>query len=228
MSKNNPIRSLSPEVARKIAAGEVIDRPGAIIRELMDNAIDSGASKITVEIYQGGIEKIRVVDNGNGMTKEDLENCARPHATSKISTEVDLLNLSTLGFRGEALASIAAVCRLSIISGGYKMRASITEDHLIEPASELQGTIVQAEGLFENFPARRVFLKRPASEGTICKSVFIEKCLAYPQIAFRFVSDGQIKLDLPENQTLHLETLPAYLCPDDYHHYIFPMETSKC
>ena len=202
MSKNNPIRSLSPEVARKIAAGEVIDRPGAIIRELMDNAIDSGASKITVEIYQGGIEKIRVVDNGNGMTKEDLENCARPHATSKISTEVDLLNLSTLGFRGEALASIAAVCRLSIISGGYKMRASITEDHLIEPASELQGTIVQAEGLFENFPARRVFLKRPASEGTICKSVFIEKCLAYPQIAFRFVSDGQIKLNLPENQTL--------------------------
>ena len=141
MSKNNPIRSLSPEVARKIAAGEVIDRPGAIIRELMDNAIDSGASKITVEIYQGGIEKIRVVDNGNGMTKEDLENCARPHATSKISTEVDLLNLSTLGFRGEALASIAAVCRLSIISGGYKMRASITEDHLIEPASELQGTM---------------------------------------------------------------------------------------
>ena len=202
MSSKNPIRTLSPEVARKIAAGEVIDRPCAIIRELLDNAIDSGATNITVEITQGGIEKIRIVDNGSGMTKDDLINCARPHATSKISTEVDLLNLSTLGFRGEALASIAAVCRLSIISGGYKMRASITEDHLIENSTPLEGTIVQAEGLFENFPARRVFLKRPASEGLLCKNIFVEKSLAYPQIAFRFISEGQIKLDLPKNQTL--------------------------
>ncbi len=202
MSSKNPIRTLSPEVARKIAAGEVIDRPCAIIRELLDNAIDSGATNITVEITQGGIEKIRIVDNGSGMTKDDLINCARPHATSKIATEVDLLNLSTLGFRGEALASIAAVCRLSIISGGYKMRASITEDHLIENSTPLEGTIVQAEGLFENFPARRVFLKRPASEGLLCKNIFVEKSLAYPQIAFRFISEGQIKLDLPKNQTL--------------------------
>ena len=202
MSEKNPVKSLNPEVARKIAAGEVIDRPNAIIRELMDNSIDSGATSITVEIASGGIDKIRILDNGCGMTKEDLQNCARPHATSKISTEVDLMNLSTLGFRGEALASIAAVARLSIISGGWKMRASITEDHILEAVAPTQGTIVQSEGLFENFPARRQFLKRNATEGLMCKNTFIEKAMARPDIAFRFIQDGQTKIDLPANQSI--------------------------
>ena len=202
MSEKNPVKSLNPEVARKIAAGEVIDRPNAIIRELMDNSIDSGATSITVEIAGGGIDKIRILDNGCGMTKEDLQNCARPHATSKISTEVDLMNLSTLGFRGEALASIAAVSRLSIISGGWKMRASITEDHILEAVAPTQGTIVQSEGLFENFPARRQFLKRNATEGLMCKNTFIEKAMARPDIAFRFIQDGQTKIDLPANQSI--------------------------
>ena len=202
MSEKNPVKSLNPEVARKIAAGEVIDRPNAIIRELMDNSIDSGANSITVEIAGGGIDKIRILDNGCGMTKEDLQNCARPHATSKISTEVDLMNLSTLGFRGEALASIAAVARLSIISGGLKMRASITEDHILEAVAPTQGTIVQSEGLFENFPARRQFLKRNATEGLMCKNTFIEKAMARPDIAFRFIQDGQTKIDLPANQSI--------------------------
>lgn len=202
MSEKNPVKSLNPEVARKIAAGEVIDRPNAIIRELMDNSIDSGATSITVEIAGGGIDKIRILDNGCGMTKEDLQNCARPHATSKISTEVDLMNLSTLGFRGEALASIAAVARLSIISGGWKMRASITEDHILEAVAPTQGTIVQSEGLFENFPVRRQFLKRNATEGLMCKNTFIEKAMARPDIAFRFIQDGQTKIDLPANQSI--------------------------
>lgn len=201
MSQERPVRTLNPEVARKIAAGEVIDRPNAIIRELMDNSIDAGATSITVEISGGGIDKIRIVDDGTGMTKEDLANCARPHATSKIESEVDLTNLSTLGFRGEALASIAAVSRLSIQSGGYKMRASITEDHIIEAAAPLKGTIVQAEGLFENFPARRQFLKRPATEGIMCRNTFIEKALARPDLAFRFIADGETKLDLPAGQS---------------------------
>ena len=202
MSLENPVRTLNAEVARKIAAGEVIDRPNAVVRELIDNAIDSGASQITVEITGGGIEKIRVIDDGCGMTKDDLQNCARPHATSKISTEVDLMNLSTLGFRGEALASIAAVARLSITSGGFKMRASITEDHIIESVALTKGTIVQSEGLFENFPARRQFLKRAATEGVMCRNTFIEKAISRPDIAFRFVSDGETKLDLHAGQTL--------------------------
>ena len=202
MSLENPVRTLNVEVARKIAAGEVIDRPNAIVRELMDNAIDSGASKIIVEICGGGIEKIRIIDNGCGMTKEDLQNCARPHATSKISTEIDLMNLTTLGFRGEALASIAAVARLSIISGGWRMRASVTEDHIIEQVAQTEGTIVQSEGLFENFPARRQFLKRAGTEALMCKNTFVEKALARPDIAFKFIQDGETKLDLPENQSL--------------------------
>ncbi len=202
MSQKRPVRTLNPEVARKIAAGEVIDRPNAIIRELIDNSIDAGASSITVEITGGGIDKIRIIDDGAGMTEDDLKNCARPHATSKIESEVDLLNLSTLGFRGEALASIAAVARLSIQSGGFKMRASITEDHIIEAAAPVKGTIVQSEGLFENFPARRQFLKRPATEGIMCRNTFIEKALASPDIAFRFVADGETKLDLPAGQSL--------------------------
>lgn len=211
MSDAKPVRQLSAEVARKIAAGEVIDRPNAIVRELMDNAVDSGADGIAVEIDSGGIEKVRVVDNGSGMTKSDLQNCARPHATSKIETETDLLHLSTLGFRGEALSSIAAVCRLSIISGGWKMRASVTEDHIIERSASTAGTIVQAEGLFENFPARRRFLKRPAAEALMCKNTFIEKTLARPDIAFSFTSDGERRITLEAGTSLKKRFVEAAL-----------------
>ena len=211
MSDAKPVRQLSAEVARKIAAGEVIDRPNAIVRELMDNAVDSGADSIAVEIDSGGIEKVRVVDNGSGMTKSDLQNCARPHATSKIETETDLLHLSTLGFRGEALSSIAAVCRLSIISGGWKMRASVTEDHIIERSASTAGTIVQAEGLFENFPARRRFLKRPAAEALMCKNTFIEKTLARPDIAFSFTADGERRITLEAGTSLKKRFVEAAL-----------------
>jgi DNA mismatch repair protein MutL len=202
VSAEYPVKKLNAEVARKIAAGEVIDRPNAIVRELLDNAIDSEPTSIQVEVESGGIEKVRIVDNGCGMTKEDLTACARPHATSKISTETDLLRLTTLGFRGEALSSIAAVCRLSVISGGWKMRASVTEDHIIEPVSPVTGTIVQAEGLFENFPARRLFLKRPASEMLMCRNTFIEKTLPHPDIAFTFTSDGERRLTLEAGVSL--------------------------
>lgn len=211
-----PVRSLPAEVARKIAAGEVIDRPNAILRELLDNAVDSGADQIQVEIEGGGIDRIRVVDNGIGMTKEDLENCARPHATSKITAETDLLNLSTLGFRGEALSSIAAVSRLQITStaqdhtgsqeataaSSWRLTASVTQDHLIVPANLSQGTIVQSEALFENFPARRTFLKRPAAETLMCRQTFIEKALPRTDISFRLMIDGKQRLDLPKGQSL--------------------------
>lgn len=215
MSLQNPVKFLNPEVARKIAAGEVIDRPNAIIRELMDNAIDSGAKNITVEIAGGGIERIRIIDDGCGMTKDDLHSCARPHATSKISTETDLMNLSTLGFRGEALASIAAVSRLSITSGGWKMRASITDDHILEPVAQTKGTIVQSEGLFENFPARRQFLRRPATEAMMCRNTFIEKAMARPDIAFRLIQDGEQKIDLAAGQSLKERFLRANAFRED-------------
>lgn len=202
---HRPVCQLSADVARKIAAGEVIDRPCAIVRELMDNAVDSGADTISVEIDGGGIDKVRIADNGTGMTRDDLVSCARPHATSKISDEKDLLNLTTLGFRGEALSSIAAVARLSIASGTNKMRASITEDHIIEsipPVQDGHGTIVTSEGLFENFPARRLFLKRPASETMLCRETFVEKTLPRTDISFRLTIDGQLRYDLPKDVTL--------------------------
>lgn len=197
-----PVKVLPPEVACKIAAGEVIDRPNAIVRELLDNAVDSGATKISVEIAGGGIDKIRVVDNGSGLTKEDMEVCAKPHATSKITSEVDLLNLSTLGFRGEALSSISSVSRLTITSGSWKLQSRLAKDNIIEPCQEVEGTIVQSENLFENFPARRVFLKRPASETKMCHSTFIEKTLPRPDIAFRFYVDNELRNDLPSGVSL--------------------------
>ena len=200
-----PVRQLSVDVARKIAAGEVIDRPAAIVRELLDNAVDSGANDISVEITGGGVERIRIADNGSGMTREDLAACARPHATSKITDADDLLNLTTLGFRGEALSSIAAVSRLSIMSGTNKMRASITEDHIIEeipPVQNGQGTIAMSEGLFENFPARRQFLKRASSETMLCREIFVEKALPRTDIAFRLTIDGTIRYDLPRDVSL--------------------------
>lgn len=202
-----PVKNLTPEVARKIAAGEVIDRPNAVVRELMDNAIDAGADTITVEITGGGIDSICVSDDGIGLSKEDLEHCAKPHATSKIEHETDLLKLSTLGFRGEALASIAAVSRLDITSRrieekhGWHLHAEVTQNYEIEPAILEKGTRVQSSGLFENFPARRLFLKRPASEGSLCRQTFIEKALPFTDIAFRLLADNSAKIFFPAGQT---------------------------
>lgn len=211
------VKILNAETARKIAAGEVIDRPASIVRELLDNAVDSGATEINVEIEGGGIDKIRVQDNGCGMSREDLAVAAHPHATSKISTDTDLLNLTTLGFRGEALASIAAVARLTISSGEWKMRCSITEDHIIEPRSPITGTVVSSENLFENFPARRQFLKRPASETKMCRQTFLEKALPRPDIAFRLSVDGQLRNDFRAGQSLRerfYEALGIQQSPD--------------
>ena len=204
-----PVQRLPEDVARKIAAGEVIDRPASILRELLDNAVDSGADSITVEITDGGIGKISVSDNGTGMTKADLENCARPHTTSKITSESDLQTLTTLGFRGEALASIAAVSRLEIISRrkdedlSWKMTAPVAGkgENQISPANRNQGTVVTSQALFENIPARRIFLKRPATEAALCKQIFIEKALPETDIAFKLIIDGKTKFNLVAGQT---------------------------
>ena len=206
----NPVRLLPTDVARKIAAGEVIDRPASILRELLDNAVDSGADFVTVDITGGGIDSIRVKDNGTGMTKEDLHSCAKPHSTSKITSEDDLQKLSTLGFRGEALASIAAVSRLEITSLrkgekiAYKMTAPLAGngENQVEVATLSDGTVVSSKNLFENIPARRLFLKRPATETTLCKQTFIEKAMPFPEVGFKFIIDGKEKFNLVKNQSL--------------------------
>lgn len=206
MNNPKPVKKLPQDTARKIAAGEVIDRPAAVVRELIDNAIDANAKHITVEIEAGGIAKIRVSDDGFGMTKEDITACAYPHATSKIVTDEDLLELNTLGFRGEALASIAAVSRLEITSIrqgqiAYKLTAFGTTEHKVVPTQWSKGTAVESSQLFENFPARRAFLKKPSAEAKHCKQSFIEKAISWTNIGFKFIQDGKIKFNFQPDET---------------------------
>ena len=190
------IHILPPETARLIAAGEVIDRPASALRELIDNAIDSGAADIQVELDKGGIDFLRVSDNGRGMGREDLALSILDHATSKIASADDLLRATTLGFRGEALASIAAVARLEIVSRergsdvGWRLLKEPGGEASIEPVPAREGTSVTVRGLFERFPARRQFLKRPASESALCRQIFVERAAAYPGVDFVWDAGG--------------------------------------
>jgi len=196
------ITLLDPLVARRIAAGEVIDRPQSVVRELLDNAIDAGPSVITVALTEGGITMITVVDDGAGIAKEDLPLCCVSHATSKVHTLEDLYHLSTMGFRGEALYSISAVSKITIASVSEgKDPFSITVDngitHDVVPGGPEKGTRVTVENLFQDIPARRQFLKRPATEAQMCRNVFLEKAMAFPSMAFRLSVDGERTVDLP-------------------------------
>ena len=205
-----PVKALDAETARKIAAGEVIDRPAAVIRELLDNAIDAGASKVQVEISGGGIDRIRVTDNGCGMSREDLVICTDTHTTSKISTAEDLLSLHSLGFRGEALSSIKAVSNLEITSTRSGPAAWKLQLGKILPARLNAGTVVQVENLFENFPARKQFLKRAAAETALCRTIFLDKALPHYTTEMRFITDGELRFLLPPTESLRERCLAAF------------------
>lgn len=209
-----PVRTLPEETAQKIAAGEVIDRPAAVVRELLDNAIDAGARKISVETDKGGIDRIRVSDDGYGMTKEDLAVCRKNHSTSKITSAQDLLAVRTLGFRGEALASIHAVCRMEITSArGGSAYKSLPGGQIV-PAVRAKGTLIQADGIFDTFPARKQFLKRPAAETALCRQAFLDKALPWPQIEFRLVTDGTLRFLLSPADSLKTRCLDALQPPE--------------
>ncbi len=187
------IRQLDPIVASRIAAGEVVERPSSVLRELLDNAIDAKATKITVHIEEGGTKSLTVIDNGTGMSAEDLPLACSSHATSKVRTLDDLFNLKTLGFRGEALSSIAACSRLTINSNGNRITVDNGVQGSVVPGSIETGTSVTMEGLFENIPARKLFLKRPQSELAECRKTFIEKALGSEAIEFILIADGELK-----------------------------------
>lgn len=195
------IQVLRETVAQRIAAGEVIDRPYAAVRELLDNAIDSEASDITVHLHGGGVDEIRIIDNGCGIHKDDLSLCWLPHATSKISTLDDLDKVYTLGFRGEALSSLASCSRLEIISSsqGEAHKVEIHGGKLLEnePYKGAPGTTVSVRNLFFNMPARRKFIKSVRAENTLCRRIFLEKAVANPDLNFRLFIDGQLKTYLP-------------------------------
>ncbi len=195
------INVLSFAVANLIAAGEVVDRPASVIKELMENAIDAGATAVTVEIRNGGISFMRVSDNGCGISPEDLPVAIRRHATSKIKNAEDLDGILTLGFRGEALAAIAAVSDLRIISKtrdaeiGAVLSASAGEQITVSEQGCSVGTSVIVENLFFNVPARRKFLKKDVTESMAVAANVEKIALSNPQIAFRLIVDGNIRID---------------------------------
>jgi DNA mismatch repair protein MutL len=198
------IKVLPPEEARRIAAGEVVDRPAALVREFLDNAIDAGGINIDVSIEEGGCKKVEVSDDGAGMSRENLEQCPLAHATSKIRGLNDLDTARTLGFRGEALAAASAVARLEIITSAdareaWHLDTGPGESYppKIEQTRRTKGTTVRALNLFDSIPARKRFLKREGSEGTLCRQIFIDKALAFNSINFRFLTDGKLKDFLP-------------------------------
>ena len=195
------INILSFAVANLIAAGEVVDRPSSVIKELLENAIDSGADRITVEIQNGGVTYMRVSDNGCGMSAEDLPMAIRRHATSKIKTAEDLSGILTLGFRGEALAAIASVSDLRIISktrdaqSGSMLEARGGDIVGVSERAAADGTTVIVENLFANVPARRKFLKKDVTEAMAITAVVEKIALSKPSIAFRLIVDGNVRLE---------------------------------
>ena len=200
--RSRSIKLLRDSVAQKIAAGEVIDRPFSVLREFLDNAIDSGADTIDVYIEGGGARSLRVVDNGCGMSRENLELCYLPHATSKIEEIEDLDRIDSMGFRGEALASIAACSRMEIRScpekgGAHTLRVENGNFLSLSPSKGKRGTAAQSSDLFYTIPARKHFLKSDKAELSACKKLFLEKAIPFPAITFRFFSDGEMKLYLP-------------------------------
>ena len=203
INQSRRINILRDSVARRIAAGEVIDRPQAVVRELLDNSIDAGSTDISLYVEKGGIEEIRIIDNGSGMDAENLRRCFLPHATSKILDFEDIYSTKTLGFRGEALSSIAACSKLRIISSvSDDLPANKLEiyDGRMQDLSEhrgSKGTLISVRDLFYSMPGRKNFLKSAGAESGQCRAMFIEKALPQLDINFRYFNDGKLKLFLP-------------------------------
>lgn len=207
------IRSLPTLVANQIAAGEVVERPASVVKELVENALDAGSTRVQLDIESGGIELIRVTDNGSGIAREDLPLAIAPHATSKIASVDDLDQIATLGFRGEALASIASVSRLMIRSrsaqsdDAAELEVEGANIKPIRPASGNVGTTITVRNLFFNTPARRKFLKTINTERDRCAETFQALVLAHPNVAFILTIDGKRTIDVPANQGPHQRTL---------------------
>ena len=197
------IIQLSPHIANLIAAGEVVERPASVVKELLENAVDAGASKVTIEIRDGGMTFLRVTDNGCGMAAEDARTAFKRHATSKLRTEEDLAAIGTMGFRGEALAAIASVSRIDLLT---KTAGSISGVSLHLEAGEIleeseagcpDGTTIIIRDLFFNTPARMKFMKSDTVEGSRVTAAVQLQALAHPEVAFQFLRDGKQVLSTP-------------------------------
>jgi DNA mismatch repair protein MutL len=197
------IRSLPELLVNQIAAGEVVERPASALKELLENSLDAGARSVAVELAEGGVRRLRVVDDGSGIEPDDLALAVARFATSKIATLQDLERAATLGFRGEALASIGAVARLSIVSRregarhAWRIACEAGEVSAPEPAAISAGTAVEVEDLYFNTPARRKFLKSEATEFARCEEAFVRIALSRPDVAFSLAHNGRRGAHLP-------------------------------
>ena len=210
------IIQLSPHIANLIAAGEVVERPASVVKELLENAVDAGASKITIEIRDGGMTFLRVTDNGCGMAPEDARTAFLRHATSKLRTAEDLASIGTMGFRGEALAAIASVSRIDLMT---KTAGSISGVSLRLEAGEVveesevgcpEGTTIIVRDLFYNTPARMKFMKSDTVEGGRVAAAVQLQALAHPEVAFQFLRDGKQVLSTPGNGGLEAAVYCVY------------------
>jgi DNA mismatch repair protein MutL len=203
-----PIRVLSAEVAAKIAAGEVIERPASVVKELVENAIDAGATSIHVEVRQGGRRLMRVADDGSGIASDEAEIAFARHATSKLQSVEDLARIATLGFRGEALASIAAVSQVTLLTRtqgeevGTQLRVEGARLVRREPYGHPRGTTVSVENLFYNVPARLKFLRSDATERKHIDNLVVRYAMAYPQLRFALENDGRLSFRSPGSGSL--------------------------
>ncbi len=202
------ITVLDKTVSELIAAGEVIERPSSVIKELVENSIDAGAKHITVEIKNGGTSFMRIVDDGCGMAPEDVPTAFLRHATSKIAEKADLDNIHTFGFRGEALASIAAVARVTVLTKragdafGTKYEIAGADAGVPEECGCPDGTTLVIKDLFFNVPARRKFMKRDAAEGNAVSQIIQKIAISHPEIAFRFIRDNKMEFHSDGSGTL--------------------------
>ena len=212
----NTIRILPENVASQIAAGEVIDRPASVVRELIDNSIDAGAERISIRIEKGGKGLIKVNDSGAGMSRDDLLLCVERHATSKIETAADLFSVKSFGFRGEALPSIASVSRTEIISrprdqlAGHRLKVEGGKLISIKEAGAPEGTIVEVRNLFYNIPARRKFMRAVKTETDHIIDVLSRIALSFPGIAFKLEDAGKTIMNLPASDQ-HMHRLSALM-----------------
>ncbi len=225
------IRVLDRHVAELIAAGEVVERPSSVIKELVENSIDAGAKAITVEVQRGGVTYLRIADDGCGIAREDVPTAFLRHATSKVRTEDDLAGIGTLGFRGEALASVAAVARVDMLTKtaaeelGTRYRIEGGDEVDCDDAGCPDGTTIIVRDLFYNTPARMKFLKKDVAEANAAADVVDRIALTHPEISFRFVRDGKETLHTPGDGRLYSAIYAVYgkefastLIPAEYSH----------
>lgn len=225
------ITVLSKDISELIAAGEVIERPASVVKELLENSIDAGASHITVEIKNGGTTYIRITDDGCGIAPDQVPTAFLRHATSKINSKEDLDNILTLGFRGEALASISAVSRVELLT---KQKADeYGTSYIIEGGAEVSyeqsgcpdGTTIIIRDIFFNVPARRKFMKRDSAESNAVNSIMQKIILSHPEIAFKLIRDNKTELSSAGDGELYSAVYAVY--GRDFSHDMIPVNYSE-